>query len=159
MRPAWCHTAPGIRLPAVLAAVLAGWLGALPPASPAQSSFSGSYPLLDGDVIRYQSTPPNDLVARQQGMLDQGETRLTLQQPHGYMISVLQQLKIPLSSQTLVFSKTSSQQHLIAPATPRALYFNDSVYVGWAHGGDVLEVAAVDPSQGTMFYTLDQHRP
>ncbi|HXB74866.1 MAG TPA: hypothetical protein VNY05_41935 [Candidatus Acidoferrales bacterium] len=156
MRPAWCNPVPGIRLPAVLAAVIAG---VLPPASPAQSSFSGSYPLLDGDVIRYQSTPPNDLVARLQRRLDQGETTLTFQEPHGYLLSVLQQLNIRLSSQTLVFSKTSSQQHLIAPATPRALYFNDSVYVGWVHGGDVLEVAAVDPSQGTMFYTLDQHRP
>lgn len=31
--------------------------GRLPPASPGQATFSGSYPLLDGDVIRYQSTP------------------------------------------------------------------------------------------------------
>jgi hypothetical protein len=69
---------------------------------------------------------------------------------------VLHQLNVPLSSQTLVFSKTSTQQRMIAPATPRALYFNDNVYVGWVQGGDFVEVAAVDPAQGTMFYTLDQ---
>jgi hypothetical protein len=137
-------------------ALLSVLLAALPVASPAQSSFSGSYPLLDEDVIRYQSTPPNDLVARLQRRLDQGEAKLSFQEPHGYLVSVLRQLNVPLSSQTLVFSKTSSQQHLISPATPRALYFNDSVYVGWVQGGDVVELAAVDPSQGTMFYTLDQ---
>jgi hypothetical protein len=88
---------------AVRSALLPALLAALPPASPAQSSFSGSYPLLDGDVIRYQSTPPNDLVARLQRRLDQGEAKLSFQEPHGYLLSVLQQLNVPLSSQTLVF--------------------------------------------------------
>ena len=122
------------------------------------AQFSGSYPLLDGDIIRYQSTPPNDPVARLQHRIEQGE-KLSFQQPSGYLLSVLEHLKVPLSSQTLVFSKTSSQQPMISPATPRALYFNDSVYVGFVHGGDFLELAAVDPSQGTMFYTLDQRKP
>jgi hypothetical protein len=142
---------------AVRSLLVPALLAALPLASPAQSSFSGSYPLLDGDVIRYRSTPPNDSVARLQRRLDQGQAKLTFQEPHGYLLSVLQQLNVPLSSQTLVFSKTSSQQQLIGPAAPRALYFNDSVYVGWVQGGNV-ELAAVDPSQGTMFYTLDQRR-
>jgi hypothetical protein len=137
--------------------VLAIFAVALRVAAPAQTPFSGSYPLLDEDVIRYQSTPPNDPVARLQRRLDQGEAKLNFQEPHGYLLSVLRQLSVPLSSQTLVFSKTSSQQQLISPAAPRALYFNDSVYVGWVRGGDVVELAAVDPSQGTMFYTLDQH--
>ena len=126
------------------------------PVVPAQTPFSGSYPLLDGDVIRYQSTAPNDTVARLQRQIDRGETKLTFDERHGYLLSVLRELNVPLSSQTLVFSKTSSQQHLITPATPRALYFNDNVYVGWVQGGDYVELAAVDPAQGTMFYTLDQ---
>src|SRR5258708_8651498 len=100
-------------------------LAALPVASPAQSSFSGSYPLLDEDVIRYQSTPPNDPVARLQRRLDQGEAKLSFGESQGYLLSVLRQLNVPLSSQALVFSKTSSQQHLISPATPRALHFTD----------------------------------
>jgi hypothetical protein len=131
-------------------------LAALPLASPSQSTFSGSYPLLDGDVIRYLNTPPNDVVARLQRRLDEGSTRLSFQEPHGYLLSVLQALNVPISSQTLVFSKTSSQQELISPSNPRALYFNDNVYVGWVQGGKVLELASVDPSQGTMFYTLNQ---
>lgn len=120
------------------------------------AQFSGSYPLLDGDVIRYQSTPPDDSVARLQRQLDLGTAKLGYRQPNGYLLSVLEHLNVPLSSQTLVFSKTSTQQPRISPATPRALYFNDSVYVGWVQGGDFLELAAVDPFQGTMFYTLDQ---
>src|SRR5450756_1690735 len=113
---------------AARSALLSVLLAALPIALQAQSSFSGSYPLLDGDVIRYRSTPPNDLVARLQRRLDQGQAKLTFQEPHGYLLSVLQQLNVPLSSQTLVFSKTSSQQQLIGPAAPRALYFNCLLY-------------------------------
>jgi hypothetical protein len=120
------------------------------------AQFSGSYPLLDGDVIRYQGTPPDDSVARLQRRLDRGTAKLSYRLPNGYLLSVLEHLNVPLSSQMLVFSKTSSQQPRISPATPRALYFSDSVYVGWVHGGDFLELAAVDPFQGTMFYTLEQ---
>lgn len=142
---------------AVRIVLLLSSLATLPLASPAQSSFSGSYPLIDdGEVIGYQSKPPNDPVARLQRRLDQGQAKLTFEKSHGYLLSVLRQLGVPTSSQTLAFSKTSAQLLLIGPATPHALYFNDSVYVGWVPGSEVLEVAAVDPSQGTMFYTLDQ---
>jgi hypothetical protein len=136
--------------------LLSGVLAASVPVCAAQTQFSGYYPLLDNDLIHYQTTPPNDPVAGLQRRLDRAETRLAFQKPQGYLLSVLQQLKVPLSSQGLVFSKTSFQLDRIGPATPRALYFNDNVYVGWVQGGNVLEVAAVDPSQGTMFYTLEQ---
>ena len=153
--------APPLHIPVPLGSLLL-LLMAIPLVVPAQSPspgsspFSGSYPLLDGDVIRYQTTPPDDTVARLQRRIDRGEAKLTFEERHGYLVSVLQQLNIPVSSQTLVFSKTSTQQRLISPATPRALYFNDNVYVGWVQGGDFVEVAAVDPAQGTMFYTLEQ---
>lgn len=149
-----------VRTPSLAArgALLSILMAGLPVVSPAQSSFSGPYPLLDEDVIRYRSAPPNDAIARLQRRLDRGEASLDFQGPHGYLLSVLHQLNVPLSSQTLVFTKTSSQQHLISGATPRALYFNDSVYLGWVQGGDVVELAAIDPSQGTFFYTLDQRR-
>ena len=137
-------------------ALLSVLLAALAPTSQAQKPLSGYYPLLDTDVIRYLTTPPNDPVAQLQRRLDGGEAKLSFQKPHGYLLSVLQQLNVPLSSQGLVFSKTSAQRQLIGPATPGALYFNDDVYIGWAQGGNVVEAAAIDPSQGTMFYTLDQ---
>jgi hypothetical protein len=56
----------------------------------------------------------------------------------------------------LVFSKTSLQRHRIGPRTPRAIYFNDDVYVGFCRRGDVLEISAADPGLGAVFYTLDQ---
>src|SRR6185503_11239580 len=67
-------------------------------------------------------------------------------------------LQAPLSSQVLVFSKTSFQAPRIFPRLPRALYFNDTVAVGWVRGGDVVELVAADPHQGVIFYTLDQAR-
>jgi hypothetical protein len=65
-------------------------------------------------------------------------------------------LKVLDSSQMLVFSKTSMQRDRIAPRTPRALYFNDDVYVGFCRLGEVMEVAVADPSLGNVFYTLTQ---
>jgi hypothetical protein len=140
----------------LVAGLIMALIAVLPAASREQSPFSGSYPLLDEEVIQYKSTPPNDRVARLQRRLDTGAAALRFEGTHGYLLSVLRQLNVPLSSQMLVFSKTGFQQQRISPSTPRALYFNDSVYVGWVPGGDVVEVAAVDPAQGTMFYTLDQ---
>ena len=72
------------------------------------------------------------------------------------MESVLKALDVPTESQVLVFSKTSFQASRIVPRLPRALYFNDHVSVGFVRGGDVLEIASVDPKQGVIFYTLDQ---
>lgn len=98
-----------------------------------------------------------DPIAILQGQIDRGEVELDFSSPQGYLESVLEVLAIPLSSQTLVFSKTSFQAPpLISPETPRALYFNDDVYIGWVKGGPVVESAAVHPKFGTIFYTLDQ---
>jgi hypothetical protein len=48
------------------------------------------------------------------------------------------------------------QREFTGPTNPRALYFNGSVVVGYIPGAPSLEVAAHDPQQGVMFYTLDQ---
>jgi hypothetical protein len=106
--------------------------------------------------ILYEAPPLKDPVARLQKRIEQGTMQLEYSEPGGYLLSVLKQLSIPVSSQTLVFSKTSFQFQHISPANPRALYFNDAVYVGWVQGGDVMEISAVDPERGAMFYTLDQ---
>ena len=42
------------------------------------------------------------------------------------------------------------------PKTPRAIYFNDDVYVGWVNHGQFIEIAEVDPEKGPVFYTLSQ---
>lgn len=106
--------------------------------------------------ISYAATEPTDVVARLQGRLARGDARLNHDGSTGYLRSVLDLLRIPVSSQTLVFSRTSLQQRHISPRNPRALYFNDDVYVGFVRGGDVLELSVADPQLGTVFYTLDQ---
>src|SRR5450755_373195 len=100
----------------------------------------------------------HDPVANLQKRLDRGETSLKYEPQHGYLKSVLEQLAIPVSSQTLVFSKTSFQYKKISPQEPRALYFNDDVYVGQVHDGKVLEFVSFDPVQGAIFYILDEHK-
>jgi hypothetical protein len=65
---------------------------------------------------------------------------------------VLAALQLPESSQMLVFSATSLQR-TIGPHRPRALYFNDEIYLGWVPGGR-LEIAADDPVVGPVFFIL-----
>jgi hypothetical protein len=80
--------------------------------------------------------------------------RLTSDGPSGYLRSILQALDVPVSSQILVFSNGSVQGRRINAGNPRALYFNDSVVVGWVRGGFV-EIAAQDPERGTVFYVVE----
>jgi hypothetical protein len=112
----------------------------------------------DEEPIRYSASPVDDPVARLARRIDAGEVRLQWDDDHGWLPSLLAQLHIPHSSQTLVFSKTSLQREHIGPSHPRALYFNDEVYVGTVQHGGVLEIASTDPRQGTVFYILPQSR-
>jgi hypothetical protein len=75
---------------------------------------------------------------------------------HGYLRSILRELNIPISSQVLVFSKTSVQRDFIGPATPRAIYFNDDVYAGWVPGGDFVELSDTEPGYGAQFFIVPQ---
>jgi hypothetical protein len=106
--------------------------------------------------ISYESATPDNAVTRVQKEIAAGRVALSRDDDHGYLRSVLKAFDIPESSQLLVFSRTSLQRSRIGPRTPRALYFNDDVYVGFCQRGDVLEVSVADPLLGTSFYTLDQ---
>lgn len=108
--------------------------------------------------INYETAPVNDAVAQLQAQLEAGEVRLEWDDRYGWLPSLLKQLGVPRWSQTLVFSKTSLQLTKISPARPRALYFSDDVYVGSVQFGDILELSAVDPQQGAIFYALSQER-
>lgn len=112
--------------------------------------------LQEDPAIGYRAAGRNDAIARLQQRINSGAVKLEYSEVHGYLPSVLKLLNVPVSSQALVFSKTSFQLHRISPTNPRALYFNDDVYVGWVRGGDVVELAAVDPQFGGVFYFLDQ---
>ncbi len=110
----------------------------------------------DREPINYATSQPHNCISRLQDRLDKSETTLERTEHSGYLQSLLSELQVSPTSQTLVFSKTSLQRHRISPHTPRALYFNDDVYIGFCQEGDVLEISAVDPQLGMVFYSLDQ---
>src|SRR5436190_23547852 len=110
----------------------------------------------DRPPINYSTAKTDNLVTRLQHGIDSGEVKLPFADEFGYLPAVLKELNIPRSSQMLVFSKTSLQRDRIGPRTPRALYFNDDVYVGFCRLGEVMEVAVADPDLGNVFYTLTQ---
>jgi hypothetical protein len=112
--------------------------------------------LAEQDAIAYSKSAPIDAVARLQEKIDAGEVTLAYDAAHGYLPAVLKALRVPVASQGLVFSRTSLQVDRIAPWTPRAIYFNDDVYVGWVQGGPIMEIASADPALGGVFYTLSQ---
>jgi hypothetical protein len=115
-------------------------------------SYDSKIPL-DHPAIRYEAAAVSDPVSR----LD--KTKLQYRgDDFGYLPSVLDLLGIRVDSQALVFSKTSFQAPKISPARPRAIYFTDDAAVGFVRGGDVIELAAVDPRQGVVFYTLDARK-
>lgn len=109
-------------------------------------------------AIAYSTSTPTDPVARLQQRIDAGQVTLEFDATRGYLPAVLRHLDVPVSSQGLVFSKTSLQLDRIAPWSPRAIYFNDDVYVGWVQNGPILEIASVDPALGAIFYSLPQQK-
>jgi hypothetical protein len=113
---------------------------------------------IERDPINYSAATPRNAITRLQERLAAGTARLDFEEEHGYLRSLLRALDVPESSQVLVFSKTSLQRERISPKTPRAIYFNDDVMVGFCLRGRVIEISAADDALGTAFYTLDQMR-
>ena len=122
---------------------------------------TGQFAEISPDLVRepalqYFTRATTDPVAKLNANLRSGAVRLTFDATSGYLPSILDALHLPAESQMLVFSKTSVQSRWISPRTPRALYFNDTVTIGYIPGAEFLEFAAEDPQQGVIFYTLDQ---
>jgi hypothetical protein len=112
------------------------------------------YVPLDDPAIQYAG-PVSDSVAQ----LESGKAKLDYAgNGWGYLPAVLKQLDINIDSQVLVFSRTSIQNQRISPRTPRAIYFNDDTAVGFVQNGEVLELSAIDPKQGAVFYSLDTEK-
>lgn len=130
-----------------------GLFAAVRLSSQAPAPFVGT--LDEHPAIRYGDRRPADRVARLNEALDRGDQTLRWEPKTGFLTSVLDALGVPVESQLLVFSKTGLQRDYTGPRNPRALYFNESVAVGYIPGAPSLELAAHDPQQGVMFYTLD----
>jgi hypothetical protein len=108
--------------------------------------------------INYRTQALNDPIAKLEKRLESGQVVLDFDPKFGYLKSVLGALKVPVSSQALVFSKTSFQFPNITPSNPRVLYYNDDVYVGRVSGGKFLEFVSFDPVQGAIFYVMDERQ-
>jgi hypothetical protein len=138
-----------LRFPAAAALVA---LGSVASGQLGDSSFDQ----LDHPAIQYSTRAARDPVAALALGIERGDVQLSFDAGTGYLRSLLRALDIPIESQVAAFSKTSTQLNLIHPGNPRAVYFNDLASVGWMRGTFVLEIAAQDPEQGTIFYELDQ---
>jgi hypothetical protein len=154
-----CHERRYFRVHSVAARVVLAGLSISCLQSPVHGQVAvrgqGFVPYSD-EPIKYLSDDIHDPVANLQQRMNRGEVNLEYEAKRGYLRSVLNNLAIPANSQTLVFSKTSFQFRKISPQTPRALYFNDDVYVGWVQDGKAVEVVSFDPQQGAIFYLLDE---
>jgi hypothetical protein len=116
---------------------------------PAAATLHGGVP---EEVIAEGSKDP---VAVMWQRVQRGEAKLDLTTEKTFLASVLRELKVPVESQVLVFSKTSLQNTHISPRTPRAVYFNEECYVGWVQGtGGMMELIGMDGERGPQFYTL-----
>jgi hypothetical protein len=104
--------------------------------------------------LNYTQGVTNNEISRLQDRIDDGEAELTLHPVRGYLDSLLKELGIDPSSQVLIYSKTSLQVDYIDAPTPRAIYFNDSTYIGSVQGSPLQEIATVDPKLGVMFYSV-----
>src|SRR5580658_6848392 len=153
MNFAW-RSVPGTRF--ALLALVAGGISVSAEAQIAVRN-QGYMPYSDAP-INYRSEDVSDPVAKLERKIEKGEVTLKWDDDQGYLKSVLDLLKVPLESQTLVFSKTSFQYPKITPEHPRALYYNDDVYVGKVHDGKAIEVVSFDARQGAIFYLLDERK-
>jgi hypothetical protein len=111
---------------------------------------------VDDPAIKYSTARLNNIVEDVNRKLETGAIRLAFDGRGGFLKSALDALLIPADSQLLVFSRASLQGKLVNEQSPRALYFNDRVALGWVRDAPILEIAAHDESAGVVFYTLDQ---
>lgn len=108
--------------------------------------------------IHYSETQPNDSAYAMEKLMRAGKLKIDRTDAWSVLRGVLKHFGIPEESQVMVFSKTSKQNDLISPQTPRVIYFNDDAYVGYSVGGS-LEVSTIDPKLGPIFYLLDPNVP
>ena len=127
------------------------------PAAPVKLSITDPLPYAP-PPIDYHGPETDEAIAGLKQRLDARETHLAYDPARGYLLSLLEALDVPVESQVLVFSRTAVHRNLVGPRTPRAIYFNDEVYVAWVPGAEAIELSAIDPRKGAIFYSLSQQK-
>ena len=105
----------------------------------------------------YLKRTPNDAFTQVLDDIHSGKAKLDHTSEKAYLKSLMGTLGISPSSQLLVFSTTSLQLSRISPRNPRAIYFNEDVYLGWVPGGQI-EMIGIDPQWGAITYMYDLPR-
>lgn len=113
-----------------------------------------AYADLDAPEHLYWEKPLRDPFTAFLKRLEEGKVVLDHRSEIDYVNSLLSELNISRHTQTLVYSTTSLQLSLISPRNPRAVYFNDEIFLGYIPGGRI-EVISIDPELGGIFYIFD----
>lgn len=114
----------------------------------------GSYQDFEKPPHNYKTRPLHDPFSK---MISRFETEpgiLDRSSEKAFLLSLLKVFDVPVNSQMLVFSTTSLQLSLISPSNPRAIYFNEEIYVGFIPGGRI-EIVSLDPELGGIYYIFD----
>jgi hypothetical protein len=107
-------------------------------------------------AIKYLTADTDTVVDRLNQKLREGSAKLVFDEKTGYLKSVLDLLNVPVESQVLVYTQTSLQAQHIKMDNPRAIYFNDTVSVGYIRGAGLIEIVAQDANMGSVFYVVHQ---
>lgn len=148
-----------MRMLAIVATVVAGTFACVIAASipaedePLSSTFTN---WLNHPAIEYPAQTTTDPIAELDARVKNGKASLEYDATSGYLRSLLSSLNVPIDSQIAVFARDSVQAQRISRHNPRTIFFNDSIAIGWVRGG-FIEIAAQDPQQGTVFYTVDRN--
>jgi len=121
----------------------------------AQQRRSGAFDQsINHPAIKYLTADTDTVVDRLNQKLRDGSAKLVFDEKTGYLKSVLDLLHVPVESQVMVYTQTSLQAQHIKMNNPRAIYFNDTVSVGYIRGAGLIEVMAQDAAMGSIFYTV-----
>lgn len=110
---------------------------------------------IEREPIKYDSAPANNVISKLETALKADPSHLIADDARSFLQLLLRRLDVPESSQTLVFSRTSLQRNKIRPDRPRAIFFNDNVYIGSCQNSNLLEFSVVDPGLGAVFYSAE----
>ena len=107
-------------------------------------------------AIKYLTADTDTVVDHMNQKLRDGSAKLVFDEKTGYLKSVLDLLQVPVESQVMVYTQTSLQAQHIRMNNPRAIYFNDTVSVGYIRGAGLIEVVAQDAKMGSIFYVVQE---
>src|SRR5689334_20705042 len=119
------------------------WAGALVVAAAAIAAAQPWYGVLhQHPAIAYASRQTTDRAGALGRAVADGTRTLARDPSSGYLRSLLDALGVATESQLLVFSRTGVQREHTSPHSPRSLFFNRSVVVGYIPGAPVIEIAS-----------------